>query len=236
MKKMALALAVLAVVGMSSIALAEVTFTVKRNPDPHPLLASLTVHMFGTNGIENLKITTTEAGTTLASVHQANFFQGAKIFPTLWLGDFTLPDEALAAAADTHILYSVGDGTAAGSLPTSGTETNGKGNPVGYYDGDLGYTYGMGVFNMTGAGGLPYAWAINGDLSPTGYDLLQVVLKRDAVGSFAAPVWLVGKYADLEAGLMRPFAVEIKDIPEPSTIAMLVAGALGLLIVRRRRK
>ncbi|MBN2021988.1 MAG: PEP-CTERM sorting domain-containing protein [Pirellulales bacterium] len=218
MKKTTMVLALMAVVAMTSACFAEVTIELVKLPNPAPGLVAWNVHFNGTNAFENLII----AG----EVHQANIARsGGRLFPTVWLSDFDLPNEAADAAVDTHFLYTE-EGVAKDGADV--VETNSWTNPASLPLGPD-YEYGNGMFDATGM-----RFAVKGDLNPEGYDVIQVVLAMNDQGGIT-PVVLSGLYWEYggdDPGY-RSFSV---TIPEPGTIALLIAGALGLLVARLRRK
>jgi hypothetical protein len=221
------ALGFVALLAMATVSMAAYSVQVLPGvdlSDPNNVLMSYTVRFTGVNAWQDLKIT---GGT----VHQMNYYKSTSTPPlkqTCWSSstyfdaDLGSPD---ALPYDTHI-NDLGLPLAFGVGTTAvGVETTDNLNPGGLTIADFTpiNRAGMGTFDTTGT-----AYAISGTAAPY-YDLVQVVVLKNQ-----APVRLMGLYADTETAAMHSLDLEISGIPEPGTIALLVAGALCLLGIRRK--
>lgn len=215
MRKVTLALAVLAVVAMASTSFAgtmmysygDVVFTVSETPGfAYEGLDSYLVQTTGTNAF----VTPVIEGT----VHQANM-KYAAVTPSGFPGDLMGMPEPLAV--DTHFGFLQGDAIVVpgGSI----VETN-DGEAISAYPP---FTYGFGTFATVN-----YNFTFAGAGVLDGLDFMQVVIPKGTT------VYLTGSCVDVANTVSYDFSVPV-GIPEPGTVIMLIAGALCLAVARFRK-
>ena len=204
-------LAMVAVLAMAGTTLAEPIVTVS-GPVPGVLVPGYNIYTLSVVNAEGyLGFISTDG------VVQANQF--AQWVPPEYSEDwitiptvFELLGPPLPAEIDTHLLFFKTDGIYVGD---GETETNDE--SLSARNEVFGYSIGIGSFTM--GGGIGFAPV----LAP-GTDFMQVVL---VPGTSAT---ITGYVAGVPSDVLWSV-----DVPEPSTIMMLIAGGLCLLAVRFRK-
>jgi hypothetical protein len=178
-----------------------------------PTLSSYTIRMYGALAFENVSVKTTPNGSTLATVHQANMIFGEVMITTPYVYDFF--GIAAPERYDTHFLFASGD-----ILSPFGAvqETNSGLNEAGLRPSPP-FTYGLGTFDSN------LAFAFKTTAVVNGLDFMQVVAPKSTA------VWVTGRAVDYATKEIVPFAIG----PEPGSVAMLVAGAMCLVVVWWRK-
>jgi len=195
------------------------------------------IHIYGTKSFEGLQVLMPDM-TTLAPVHQV---WEPTATPTPYQGMILATGVPQSPAAyDTHFLFGPSDITVA-TPSDSPLETNTQANEndlpqdmTWYYFEGVGYLYqvdfpGMGTFNSVGAT-QSLAFTFAGALDPDGYDLIHIV--RECGQPMVDDMFFVGLHS--QGAGPQEFAIPIRSTPEPATIALLLAGALCALGIRRR--
>lgn len=217
MRNMKMALVVLAVLAVASTSFAGPMLNATKVGDVGGgNLEAWLVSSTGTNALQDITIVD-------GIVYNASVKSGFSFPPTVYLEDLEAggapPD---VVAVDTHFLFSRND-VLIGS--GAGAETNDGSNSytLDTYGGIV--KYGKGTF--TGA----MAFAVKPDLDPlAGFDIMQVVIPKGAayfVTAMAADPSLEGA----PIGKVQTLV----GVPEPGTIALLIAGALCLVVARFRK-
>src|SRR5208337_4105956 len=100
--------------------------------------------------------------------------------------------------------------------------------------------YGTGtVGEYTTSGGTENSSLVSGLTVPqgialSGSDFFVASYGLGTIGEYAMSGGTVN--ASLVSGLSYPYAIAVVDTPEPSTVALLAVGAVGLLALAWRRK
>jgi hypothetical protein len=227
MRSLKMVLTMVSVLGMAGITLAGTAINI---PGLHvtweytagfhyPNLHSYTVRVGGVAAFADVKLLNTP--TELATVSQATKFEllydeatdteYESPISTPWLISMPTAHKAI----DTHFLFAMPGVLVPGS---TFTETNDKSNPAGIAT-VSGYYAGLGTFNTTGG----FAF---GEPLADGTPFMQIVLPA-SVSAFWLRMTVPINGVDT--------VVDIWPEPEPGTIAMLIGGALCLVVVRFRR-
>ncbi|HLA85477.1 MAG TPA: PEP-CTERM sorting domain-containing protein [Thermoguttaceae bacterium] len=226
------ALAMVAVLAMAGVSYAGYTVDLTNGvsaavSDPIDLefgKTAYTVTFYGTQAWRGLYVD--------GQVHQV--FGGMAPAQTPYQGDLpgAVPPTINPSPYDTHFMFaastmSVGQQTD-GLIETCSTlNENGLTQDYTHYAGMLKVAHpGLGTFNTVGPT-KDLAFAFTGEIPVAGYGLLYVVLEDNDL------VYLRGQAANAAATIQVPVNVPI-GVPEPGTIAMLIAGALCLFGIRRK--
>lgn len=222
------ALALMALLAISSVAMAEVTYNVGPGTvvvhDGVALaegnLTSYTLTMYGFSNTAFLNIA--------EAVHQVYAPYTKSVLDT----DFAMGGTDAAKAYDTHAIQLL-PGEKLGAGTETIEEVNGRGLSAGLL-GTFGAfnTVGMGTFDMG-----TMSVTVMGTAAPS-YDFMQVVIPNDAL------VYLNGTLTTATGsehlintatlgGVVQQGGIPV-GVPEPGTILMLVAGVLCLLGIRRK--
>jgi hypothetical protein len=214
MRNMKMALVVLAVLAVASTSFAGPMMTATKIGTPAAGLEAWLISSTGTNALQDIMVD--------GAVHQSSVKSGFSYPATVYLENFGEGTPEDVIATDTHFLFGAVDvliGSGAGS------ETNAGGNPytLPTYDGAV--KYGMGTFS----GGM--AFAIKPELNPlAGFDIMQVVI---AAGSMV-PITAMAADPSVTGSPIGQVGC-VAGVPEPGTIALLIAGALCLVVARFRK-
>ncbi len=214
MKNLKMVLALVAVLAMAGTTFADLSITVTQLADP---AAGLEAYLVSTTGASGFKDLTIDGG-----VHQTWWDSYGTTMPTPYDNiPAGMPNATLGKAADTHFIFNGLDPiVAAGSIG----EANSKaGSPIA---GDLGMPLmpGLGSIGLTGT---EFGFGQDVYDVATSLELMQVVIPAGTV------VMLTGTGGD--AGVSWGIQQPIGEVPEPSTILMLLAGSFCLLAVRNRK-
>ena len=217
MKNCKMILGLVLVLTMAGTTFAEFSMEVVQQVDPVPGLES---YMVKVGGVLGFRLTIDGA------VHQMNDYlpPGTQpivygLYASVFVGDIM----GQGVACDTHYMLDEGDTLGTPSNDFSDDETSDMTNPYNCDDGYDGFYYfGMGTFTSDIA---VEGFVLAAQL-PAGTDLLQVVIPENTF------VYLDGFLSE-SAGVHHEIHQMI-GVPEPSTVLMLAAGVLCLLIVRFR--